>query len=231
MRGVKIVIIFCAVCIFNLNCDKAVTNPEVITIGVTVSEWWNGVNYLRFIYIGEGRVVSDGGRDCIYGICFSSINESPTISYAYSSGVLLKGSFQCNLNLQNGQIKYYLRAFAKNKAGISYGETVTYTTYCTKDFDVEFAYKAPPQLITPSNGAIVSPLSVTLFWIYGPGGICDLYLDTLPDVTKKIASDVRSPTYKIDSLKSATTYYWKVVKRWPPCKDISSVINKFTTTQ
>jgi len=219
--------------ISNLNCRKDISLPEVVTIGVNSSEWWNGINYLQFVYIGEGRVISDGGGDLISkGICYSSTNESPTINDSFSSeNITDNESFICKLNLQKGQVKYYLRTFAKNKAGISYGTTVTYTTYCGNDWDVEWAYKLPPMLRFPSNGATGLPLSVELSWIKSVGGSYDIYLDTSPDTAIKIASDVTSDHFEIDNLKSSTTYYWKVVKHWSPCIDISSGINNFATTQ
>jgi hypothetical protein len=141
------------------------------------------------------------------------------------------------LNLEKGQVKYYVRAFSKNKDKYSFGDTVSYTTYCHKDDDAEAWYKSPPQLISPSNGVTGLPLSIKLVWDFSPmaKGSCDVYLDTLPDAAKKIAFFYANlpmeSSYEIDSLKPSTTYYWKVVKLCSPCKDISSAINKFTTTQ
>lgn len=234
MIRTQILIIFLIVLLFNLNCDKEkiFSNPLIQTLDVKYSEWWNGVNYLQFIYIGEGKVLSDGGGKLIQaGICYSTTNELPTISDTYSTGVHVNGYFTCRLNLQAGQVKYYLRAFAKNEAGIGYGNSVTFISCCTDDFDSEMAYKTTPSRLLPEDGVIVSPFSVTLSWIQGTGGSYDLYLDLRPDVKTKIVTDVKSSSYTLDSLKPLTTYYWKVVKRWGSCSEISSAIYKFTTSQ
>jgi hypothetical protein len=229
MRKARTAIILGIVFISNFNCKKDITLPEVITIGVTASEQWNGVNYARFVYIGEGRIISDGGGNLISkGICFSSVNKSPTISDTLSSGVSGDNdSFKSMLNLQNGQIKYYLRAFAQNKAGISYGGTVTYITYCGSDWDVEWACKYIPQLYSPPAGTSGLPLSVTLKWIHVLPGACNVYLDTL-NATTLIASNVVYSQLEVTGLKPSTTYYWKLAK--PCCKDtITSVVWSFST--
>lgn len=234
MIRTQIVFIFLMVLLLNLNCDKEkiFSNPLIQTLDVKSSEWWNGVNYLQFVYIGEGKVLSDGGGRLIQaGICYSATNELPTIADTYSTGVPVNGYFTSRLNLQAGQVKYYLRAFAKNKAGIGYGNIVIFTSFCTVDFDAEMAYKTAPSRLLPEDGFIVSPFSVTLSWIQGTGGSYDVYLDLSPEVTNKIATDVKSSSYTIDSLKPLTTYYWKVVKRWGSCSEISSTIYKFTTSQ
>jgi len=244
MKKDKFIIIIIAIFISNLNCNKDVTLPEVITIGVRAGTDMGFVNYT-----GEGKVISDGGVDLISkGVCFSSVNTFPTfidsinpssdssdIEYHHHNGSCLdiadNGSISCRLDLALAQ-KYYIRAFAENKAGISYGDTVTYTTYCYTDFDIYHLTRTPVFLTFPSDGATGLPLSVKLEWssMYYYKGF-DIYLDTLPDAPTKIASDVKSLSYNIDGLISSTTYYWKIVKLMYPCTDISSQINSFTTIQ
>mgnify|MGYP003302756243 CR=1 FL=1 len=75
-----------------------------------------------------GKVETDGGSDVEErGICYS-ITKSPTIEnkkVVLGSGL---GSFTTELSdLQDGT-KYYVRAYAKNKKGVSYGETVMFET-------------------------------------------------------------------------------------------------------
>ncbi len=75
-----------------------------------------------------GKVEADGGSDVTErGICYS-ITKSPTIEnekVVLGTGL---GSFTTELSdLQNGT-KYYVRAYAINKKGVSYGETVEFET-------------------------------------------------------------------------------------------------------
>jgi hypothetical protein len=225
-------IVICIFLICNFNCNKHIALPEVTTLGVTASEWWNGVNAAQYVYKGEGKIISDGGGDLISkGFCYSSTDESPEMMSGSVSTLNIEnnGSYTTRLSLETGQIKYFIRAFAKNKAGISYGGTVAYTTYCGIDADVEIWYKQPPYAFFPQNGAKGLPLSFELIWINSYGSLFDLYLDTLPKASMKIASDVKSTHYQIDNLEPSKTYYWKIIKHWTPCEDIIGPIFYFTT--
>ncbi len=75
-----------------------------------------------------GNVMSDGGAEVTErGICYS-LNNTPTIE---DTKVVLDkglGSFSTIiLGLQRGMM-YYVRAYAINKKGISYGELISFTT-------------------------------------------------------------------------------------------------------
>lgn len=76
-----------------------------------------------------GNVISDGGSEVTSrGVCWSKIN-SPTVEDGLSmgggSGV---GIFEIELSDLEPNTKYYVRAYAINNKGISYGEEVTFTT-------------------------------------------------------------------------------------------------------
>lgn len=68
-----------------------------------------------------GSVSSDATS---YGICWSLTDEVPTVedNVIYSDGS--KSGFTCKINGCKENADYYVRAFAKNSAGISYGKTV-----------------------------------------------------------------------------------------------------------
>ena len=75
-----------------------------------------------------GTVVSDGGVEVVErGVCYSTA-ENPTI--ANSKIVVDKGlgSFNVTLSSLQDGTKYYVRAYAINKKGVSYGETVEFET-------------------------------------------------------------------------------------------------------
>ena len=76
-----------------------------------------------------GNVISDGGAEVTFrGLCWSD-TDNPTIENGLSvgcgSGV---GSFEVVINDLTPNTKYYVRAYAVNSKGTSYGEEVVFTT-------------------------------------------------------------------------------------------------------
>ena len=75
-----------------------------------------------------GEVLADGGFAVTSrGVCWS-ISMQPTLSNAHSTDGNGLGTFVSHLsNLEPGKT-YYVRAYAQNTAGVSYGEQVSFTT-------------------------------------------------------------------------------------------------------
>ena len=94
--------------------------PEVITHEVT--------DFNHFYAIGGGEVVADGGLDIIRrGICWST-SHNPTVYSSNLSAGGGMGEFSCRMLSLYGNTTYYVRAYASNSAGTSYGNEVTFTT-------------------------------------------------------------------------------------------------------
>ena len=94
--------------------------PEVITHEVT--------DFNHFYAIGGGEVVADGGLDIIKrGICYST-SHNPTIYSSVLTAGGGMGEFECRMTYLFGNTTYYVRAFASNSAGTSYGNEVSFTT-------------------------------------------------------------------------------------------------------
>jgi hypothetical protein len=75
-----------------------------------------------------GEVINDGGSDIISrGICWST-NPSPTVSDSRISVGKGIGRFAFTLPSLQFATKYYVRAYAENSRGISYGQIVSFTT-------------------------------------------------------------------------------------------------------
>ncbi len=220
-------ILLSLVLILSYDCKKEATLPEVMTdrVFTTVSSAGS------YIYKGEGKIISDGGSKITSnGICYSKFNETPEISDQQSPGESDDGKFTCTLSLSSGQYLYYLRAFAKNKAGISYGNTLTLHTYCASSVVEENFCNHIPEQVAPSNGATGLSSSVSLQWKwmanYAPQ-CCDVYLDTV-DATTLVKGYVCGTGWTISDLKPKKTYYWKLVKHC--CESIRvSSIRSFTT--
>lgn len=108
------------------------TTPTVITLEVTDI----GMTSAR----GSGEVIDDGHLE-VYerGICWST-SLYPTINDTHSSSGIGVGGFSTEMqNLTSGTI-YYVRAYAMNIIGISYGENVVFTTTEPEKYSIEVEY-------------------------------------------------------------------------------------------
>jgi hypothetical protein len=75
---------------------------------------------------GGGNVISDGARPMISrGVCWS-ISQNPTIADSKSSDGTATGSFTSNIYGLVYNTNYYVRAYATNSAGTSYGAQVNF---------------------------------------------------------------------------------------------------------
>ena len=104
--------------------EKALTTeanlPTVTTSDVT--------NIQQTTAQGGGNVTDDGGADVTErGVCWST-NHNPTISGSHANSGIGTGGFTVSMTGLTANTKYYVRAYAKNSAGISYGNEVDFTT-------------------------------------------------------------------------------------------------------
>jgi len=107
--------------LFNTGCDnKNFSLPEVTTSAVT--------DITEVTATGGGTVTSDGGTQ-IYarGVCYND-STGPTLDDDATNDGLGAGEFTSPMkNLALGTT-YYIRAFAINSEGISYGSELTFKT-------------------------------------------------------------------------------------------------------
>jgi hypothetical protein len=223
---------------------KNPTLPELITRNVTVSQ---DDGYL-IVYSG-GTILSDGGIPILSrGVCWST-NESPSIldnktsiDYVPSDALLAfsiygtgTGSFLSRISSEKYHLSrlttYFLRAYATNSLGTSYGNEVSFTTLCF--WDLIFIGNQVISITSPANSSVGQSTNPILTWISYGRFIenFDIYLDTNPNPTTKIASNITSKSLPVSGLASSTTYYWKVFG-WEsayPCNNVTSGIYKFTT--
>jgi hypothetical protein len=75
-----------------------------------------------------GSIFSDGGSIIIdKGVCWN-LDQNPTIDNAHISKGEGNGRFKCNITGLLSDTKYYLRSYAVNNTGISYGEEINFNT-------------------------------------------------------------------------------------------------------
>ena len=92
-----------------------VTTGEVTNIGQNTAQ-------------GSGNVTSDGGAEVTErGVCWST-SLNPTINGSHASNGTGTGGFTVNMTGLTANTHYYVRAYAKNSAGVSYGNEVDFTT-------------------------------------------------------------------------------------------------------
>ena len=95
--------------------------PTVTTAEITNIDWHTAT--------GGGEVIDDGDATVTErGICWStSHNPEVTGSHAYSGTGT--GTFTVNMTGLTAGTIYYVRAYAKNIAGVSYGEELSFATF------------------------------------------------------------------------------------------------------
>ena len=77
---------------------------------------------------GNGEVVSDGGMSVTErGICWST-SQNPTIAGDHAAGGTGLGTFSAAITGLSPNTTYYVRAYATNCVGTSYGNQMTFTT-------------------------------------------------------------------------------------------------------
>ena len=78
--------------------------------------------------ISGGNVTNDGGNTiATVGVCWS-INQNPTTNDSKTTQAGAMGSFTSNLSNLSFNTTYYVRAYATNVSGTSYGSQISFTT-------------------------------------------------------------------------------------------------------
>ena len=100
--------------------EVVVEMPVVVTIDVT--------EITEISAVAGGEITSDGGAE-VYsrGICWG-VNPGPTLDDDFTTNGSGLGEFLCDIVNLTPNTKYYVRAFATNSVGTSFGEQVEFTT-------------------------------------------------------------------------------------------------------
>jgi hypothetical protein len=102
------------------NFKTATTLPVILTTQIT--------SITQSTATAGGNVTSDGGLAITQrGVCFST-SQNPTTANSKIIAIGTTGEFTCNLSGLNVATKYYVRAFATNSLGTTYGSEVSFTT-------------------------------------------------------------------------------------------------------
>jgi len=105
------------------SCKKEETSPTPPVVATT-----NVSDITQTTALIEATVTDDGGTETmIIGVCWN-ISPNPTISSYKTNYITGSGPFTCNISGLTPDTKYYVRAYATNSAGTTYGNEVTFTT-------------------------------------------------------------------------------------------------------
>lgn len=98
------------------------------TVGLPTVNTNNITNVTQNSATGGGVVVQDGGSSVTErGICWST-SHNPTINGSHGHNGTGTGSFTVQMTSLSPNTTYYVRAYAKNSAGVAYGEEKGFTT-------------------------------------------------------------------------------------------------------
>ncbi len=87
------------------------------------------INITQTSATGGGNVTSDGGASVTErGVCWSTSHNPTTAGSHANSGTAGMGPFSVNMTGLTANTTYYVRAYAINSAGTSYGSEVSFTT-------------------------------------------------------------------------------------------------------
>ncbi|MGC1390507.1 MAG: fibrobacter succinogenes major paralogous domain-containing protein [Bacteroidales bacterium] len=117
-----IILILSIILIHSCKKDNA-TTPVLSTVAVSA--------ITQTTAISGGNITSDGGDSItVRGVCWGT-SPNPVINGNHTTDGSSTGSFISNLTGLTATTTYYIRAYASNAAGTSYGNEFTFTTPAT----------------------------------------------------------------------------------------------------
>ncbi len=112
------------------SAGTAYGSEKTLTIDATLPTVTTGEvsNITQTTAQGSGNVTNSGGANVTErGVCWST-SHNPTISGSHANSGTGTGGFTVNMTGLTANTHYYVRAYAKNSAGVSYGNEVDFTT-------------------------------------------------------------------------------------------------------
>ncbi|WP_111710359.1 hypothetical protein [Lutibacter citreus] len=192
-------IIFLALSILLLNCSSDNTDERTNSLPTLTTN--SITNTTTSKIISGGNISNDGGLEIISrGICWD-LNEEPTIDDNILTNGTGIGEYSIEVQELNSNTEYYIRAFATNSLGTSYGNELRFTTL--KDITYEVLFFE----FTPDTGNNTSRLKYDIKFI-NPN---DISIRGFHKITTNadglISSNIAtssSPCYEINANSSCT---------------------------
>jgi len=172
--------------------------PTVTTSNIT--------NITTTTATGGGNVTTQGTTPVsVRGVCWST-TTNPTITSSHTSDGSGTGNFNSNLTSLSPAITYYVRAYATNNAGTSYGDQVQFTTDAGMLPTVTSSNISNITATTATGGGNVTSQGTTTVTARG---VCWSFTTnpTISDNHTSNGSGTGSFTSILTGLEPVTTYY------------------------
>ena len=136
---------------FSVRCLRDYEQPTVTTTSVT--------DISTSTATSGGNVTSDGGAEVTArGVCWST-DPTPTLSDSHTTDGTDTGSFTSSITGLTPSTTYYVRAYATNSEGTSYGNEETFTTL---DFDTIPEDTIPTDTVPTDTTGILHHISANI---------------------------------------------------------------------
>ncbi|MCQ2318932.1 MAG: hypothetical protein MJZ90_08460 [Bacteroidales bacterium] len=145
----------------SFTTSQNITSPTVTTNNVT--------DITQTTATCGGEVTSDGGAAVTArGVCWST-SQNPTVSDSHTTDGSGTGSFTSNITGLTENTTYYVRAYATNSEGTSYGEQKSFTTLSGGGGDHEYVDLGLPSglLWATCNVGADSPEDYGWYFMWG----------------------------------------------------------------
>lgn len=204
------------------NRNPFIDHPEYVTSiwGGTVapSVTTDAITSIGLTTATGGGEVTDGGSSTVTarGVCWNT-SGSPTLSDSYTTDGTGTGVFVSSLTpLSSGQL-YYVRAYASNSVGTTYGNEVSFTTLKAEPTDhvASFTAGTPTTTTIPLTWTDAARVTPDGYLIKGSSvGFGDIAapVDGTEEANAALVQNVTqgTQTYTFMGLDSSTTYYFKI---------------------
>jgi len=200
-----IVILLIGTAIYLPSCMKEATPPVVVTTIVS--------DITKTTASTGGTVTSDGGSEIIvFGVCWST-SPNPTVSSNKTSTGTGIGTYNITITGLTENTTYYVRAFATNNAGTSYGNEISFKTNLVNK-GITIPTLTTTMVISVTETSAVSGGNIT---DDGGGDIIarGISWNTIPDwniYPDEVTADRIGTGYFVSNLSNlipGTTYYFK----------------------
>jgi len=161
------------------------------------------INITQTTAVGGGNVTADGGASVTErGICWST-SQNPTTSGTHSNSGTGIGDYTVQMNGLAANTTYYVRAYAVNEAGTSYGNEVSFTTLVDLPVVTTSTVSNITQTTATGGGNVTSGVNVT------ERGICwsTTQNPTTSGTHSSSGTGIGSFTANMTGLSANTTYF------------------------
>ena len=149
------------------------TTTTLAIFAPTVTTGTAGTITFNSVIVSNNQSINNGSTITSYGVVFSNYNSSPTLSDSWVGNAGDPGSGLWNIGTGIGLTPstfYYIRAFATNGVGTSYGSVITFTTLAstTTTTTITTILTVTVNVYLSYSGSL--PPDVRIYYIVNGGG-------------------------------------------------------------